>query len=69
MTTQQRLEDANHETGPKCKCSECLRLKKQEDKWFTRLGTVNGISGLTLFGPGYLDVIKVPGVGRSAHPM
>ena len=26
-------------------------------------------SVLTLFGPGYLDVIEVPGVGRSAHPV
>ena len=37
---------AGHQGGPKCRCSECLRLKKEEDKWICRLGSFYGGGGL-----------------------
>ena len=38
-TTQEKLTLANHEPGPKCRCSECGRLKSLEDEWIIKLGT------------------------------
>ena len=32
--------------GAKCRCYECEKLKKQEDKWICRLGTFYGGNGL-----------------------
>ena len=46
VTSLQKLEAAKHEAGPKCRCSECLRLKSTEDKWICRLGTFFGQTGL-----------------------
>ena len=45
-TTTDKLERAGHQGGVKCRCSECLRLKSQEDKWICRLGTFYGANGL-----------------------
>ena len=47
-TTQQKLVNAKHETGPKCRCMECERLKSLEDSWIVKLGTFqeNGPHGL-----------------------
>ena len=39
-TTQQKLMLANHESGPKCRCSECGKLKSLEDAWIINLGTL-----------------------------
>ena len=38
-TTQEKLALANHEPGPKCRCSECEKLKALEDAWILKLGT------------------------------
>ena len=38
-TTQEKLVLANHEPGPKCRCSECDKLKSLEDIWILKLGT------------------------------
>ena len=38
-TTQEKLALANHEPGPKCRCSECDKLKSLEDYWILKLGT------------------------------
>ena len=32
--------------GPKCRCSDCERLKFLEDKWICRMGSFYGESGL-----------------------
>ena len=32
-TSTDQLNIAGHESGAKCRCSECLKLKQQEDKW------------------------------------
>ena len=45
-TTAELLTASGHVGGPKCRCSECERLKKQEDKWICRLGTFYGVNGL-----------------------
>ena len=45
-TSEARLSDVGHQGGAKCRCSECTRLKKTEDKWICRLGSFYGISGL-----------------------
>ena len=44
-TTVEKLQIAKHKKG-KCKCSECDKLRKIENKWILRLGTFNGESGL-----------------------
>ena len=31
-TTEEELKRANHVSGPKCRCKECLKLKDLEDK-------------------------------------
>ena len=45
-TTQAILNLANHEPGPKCRCSECGKLKSKEDEWILKLGTFyeNGLN-------------------------
>ena len=45
-TTEDKLEKANHEKGPKCRCCECNGLKDLEDKMILKLGTFYGSSGL-----------------------
>jgi hypothetical protein len=44
-TTVEKLTRANHKKG-NCKCSECDRLRRAENKWIIRLGTFHGDSGL-----------------------
>ena len=38
-TTEEKLREAEHQPGPKCRCSECEKLKLIEDKWILKLGT------------------------------
>ena len=45
-TTQEKLVRVGHQGGPKCRCSECQRLKNVEDKWICRMGTFYGTNGL-----------------------
>ena len=44
-TTNEKLQRANHRKG-NCKCSECDKLRRLENKWIMRLGTFHGESGL-----------------------
>ena len=45
-TTVEKLVSAGHISGPQCRCTECNKLKRIEDKWILRLGTFHGGSGL-----------------------
>ena len=45
-TSTEELELAGHQGGAKIRCTQCLRLKKQEDKWICRLGAFYGENGL-----------------------
>ena len=45
-TSTDQLTNAGHQGGAKCRCSECLKLKQQEDKWICRLGSFYGLNGL-----------------------
>ena len=45
-TTEGKLGQAGHQPGPQCKCVECLKLLRTENKWILRLGTFHGQSGL-----------------------
>ena len=45
-TSEERLAAAGHTGGIGCRCSECQRLKDQEDKWICRLGTFYTPHGL-----------------------
>ena len=45
-TTVEQLDRAGHVTGPQCRCTECNRLKRIEDKWICKMGTFHGDSGL-----------------------
>ena len=45
-TSAERLQQAGHVGGAKCRCTECLKLKELEDKWICRLGTFYGQHGL-----------------------
>ena len=45
-TSEEKLKNANHTGGVGCRCSECQRLKDQEDKWICRLGTFHQPNGL-----------------------
>ena len=45
-TSTDQLNIAGHEGGAKCRCSECSKLKQQEDKWICRLGSFYGSNGL-----------------------
>ena len=44
-TSIEKLNRANHKKG-NCKCSECDRLRRADNKWIKRLGTFYGDSGL-----------------------
>ena len=44
-TTSEKLRVSGHKKG-NCKCSECDKLRKLENKWILRLGTFYGDSGL-----------------------
>ena len=45
-TTEEMLGQAGHVAGPQCRCSQCAKLKRTEDKWIMRMGTFYGDSGL-----------------------
>ena len=45
-TTEGKLLEAGHVPGPKCRCSECNKLKDLEDRWILKMGSFYGISGL-----------------------
>ena len=45
-TSEEKLEEVGHTGGAKCRCSECQRLKDQEDKWICRLGSFEQPAGL-----------------------
>jgi hypothetical protein len=45
-TSVDKLDSAGHISGPQCRCTECNKLKRIEDKWILRLGTFYGASGL-----------------------
>ena len=45
-TSEEVLARVGHTGGAKCRCSECQRLKDQEDKWICRLGSFNPPAGL-----------------------
>jgi hypothetical protein len=45
-TSEEKLLQCGHQPGPQCKCTECLKLLKTENKWILRLGTFFGNSGL-----------------------
>ena len=40
------MRESGHQTGPQCKCSECKKLLRTENKWILRLGTFYGSTGL-----------------------
>ena len=44
-TTSEKLLMASHKKG-NCKCLECDKLRRLENKWILRLGTFHGESGL-----------------------
>ena len=44
-TTSDQLRRAGHKKG-NCKCAECDKLRRLENKWIMRLGTFHGGSGL-----------------------
>ena len=44
-TSVEKLRVARHKGG-NCKCMECDKLRKVENKWILRLGTFYGRSGL-----------------------
>ena len=45
-TTEEKLRHFEHLPGPKCRCSECEKLKLLEDRWILKLGTfyVHGLN-------------------------
>ena len=45
-TTEQKLMDSEHQSGPQCQSGEWPKLLKTENKWILRLGTFFGNSGL-----------------------
>ena len=45
-TSEEQLNNTGHTGGIGCRCSECQRLKDQEDKWICRLGTFHPPHGL-----------------------
>ena len=45
-TTQDKIDQAGHVQGPKCRCQECNSLKEREDQWILKIGSYYGISGL-----------------------
>ena len=47
-TTEATLRKSGHQSGPQCKCGECSKLLRTENKWILRLGTFHGQSGLNM---------------------
>ena len=47
-TTEDKIKEAGHVPGPKCRCRECNLLKDLENKWIMKVGSLYGISGLNL---------------------
>ena len=45
-TSKEKLRQAGHVQGPKCRCKECNSLKYLENKWMMKMGSMYGISGL-----------------------
>ena len=45
-TSEEKLRQAEHQPEPQCKCGECMKLLRTENKWILRLGTFHGQSGL-----------------------
>ena len=45
-TSEENLRQSGHQSGPQCKCVDCLKLLGTENKWIRRLGTFHGRSGL-----------------------
>ena len=43
---QDVLTEVGHVKGPKCRCTECNRLKDLEDKWILKMGTFYGEGAL-----------------------
>ena len=44
--TEDELDRAGHEKGPKCRCQACSKLKDLEDKWILKMGSFYGEGGL-----------------------
>ena len=44
--SDETLQEVGHVKGPKCRCSECGRLKDLEDRWILKLGTFYGEGAL-----------------------
>ena len=44
--SEETLQEVGHVKGPKCRCSECGRLKDLEDRWILKLGTFYGEGAL-----------------------
>ena len=44
--SEEDLQKVGHVKGPKCRCSECGRLKDLEDRWILKLGTFYGEGAL-----------------------
>ena len=42
----EELQQAGHVKGPKCRCSQCARLKDLEDQWILKMGIFYGEGGL-----------------------
>ena len=45
-TTEQKINEASHVPGPKCRCRECNLLKDLENNWIMKIGSLYGVSGL-----------------------
>ena len=45
-TTQEKLTNASHIPGPRCRCKECELLKELENQWILKIGSLYGVSGL-----------------------
>ena len=45
-TTEQKIKEAGHVPGPKCRCRECNLLKDLENNWIMKIGSLYGVSGL-----------------------
>ena len=47
-TTEEKIKEAGHVSGPKCRCKECNHLKDLENKWIMKIGSLYGTSSLNL---------------------
>ena len=45
-TSEEKLIQAGHVPGPKCRCKECNSLKDLKNKWIMKMGSMYGISDL-----------------------